>query len=436
MPPEGRRDWPAAPGAPAGWRRTYSSLQIPGYRWLWLGMLAYFMAMQMDTVARGYLAYDLTGSATALGVVTIAWGLPMLLLSLVGGAVADRVEKRNLLLFAQVAMALVALTTALLVQTGVVQIWHLVMLGVAQGATWSFIVPARQALVPELVGEDELTNALALNNSAINVTRIVGPSAAGALIAVPLVGLPGVFYLMVFLYALVVLTLLRVPTTGRAAGREVGPILQEIGIGVRYVTGRSALMVLLGLAFVAVLLGMPYNILLPVFAEDVHQVGSVGLGLMSTFVGMGAILGSLVIAYFSNYPGRATLQLVLGMGFGIGLFLFGGAPIFVLALAALSLMGFMVAGYMTLNNTLIFIHAERRFHGRVMSVYMLTWSLMPLSALPMTALADVVGAQAVMAVAGILVFVVIASVGIFYPGYRELGVVATSSVPAEGRDGI
>lgn len=392
-------------------------------------MLAYFMAMQMDTVARGYLAYDLTGSATALGVVTIAWGLPMLLLSLVGGAVADRVEKRNLLLFAQIAMSLVALTTALLVQTGVVQIWHLVMLGVAQGATWSFIVPSRQALVPELVGEDELANALALNNGAINATRIAGPSVAGGLIAVPLVGLPGVFYLMVFLYGLVVLTLFRVPRTGRAAAGEVGPISEEIGIGVRYVAGRPALVVLLGLAFVAVLLGMPYSTLLPVFAEDVHDVGPVGLGLMSTFVGVGAIVGSLVIAYFSTYPGRATLQLMLGMGFGLGLFLFGGAPIFALAVAALSLMGFMVAGYMTLNNTLIFIHAERRFHGRVMSVYMLTWSLMPLSALPMTALADVVGAQAVMAAAGILVFLSIASVGIFYPGYRELGAERRPTVP-------
>lgn len=414
------RVWPPALTATTGWRRTFSSLRIPGYRWLWIGLLAYFMAMMMDTIARGYLAYDITGSATALGVVSIAWGLPMLVLSLVGGVVADRTEKRNLLLTCQLALGSLALITAVLVHTGAIEIWHLVVLGFGQGATWAFIVPSRQALIPELVGEDELMNALALNNGAINVTRIVGPAVAGGLIAVPMFGVSGVFYTMVLLYAIVLLTLLRVPKTGKAEG-ERGAVWQEMTMGLRYVSGRPVLMVLIGIAFVAVLLGMPYSTLLPVFAEDVHDVGSVGLGIMSAFVGVGAVVGSLAMAYLSDYPHRATLQLVLGVGFGVGLFMFGGAPTFVLALVALSFMGFMATGYMTINNTLIFSHAEHQFHGRVMSVYMLTWSLMPLTALPMTALTDVVGAQVTMAGAGALVALFIGSVGLLYPGYRAIG---------------
>lgn len=412
--------WPAKRGVATGWRRTFSSLRIPGYRWLWIGLLAYFMAMMMDGIARGYLAYDLTGSATSLGLVSIAWGLPMLILSLVGGVVADRTEKRNLLLACQLALALVALITAILVHTGAIKIWHLVLLGFGQGATWAFIVPARQALIPELVGEDELMNALALSNGAINVTRILGPAVAGGLIAVPMFGTSGVFYTMVLLYGIVVLTLLRVPATGTAKG-EHGAMWQEMTLGVRYVTRRSVLVVLIGIAFVAILLGMPYSMLLPVFAEDVHHVGSVGLGVMSTFVGMGAVVGSLVMAYLSDYPHRAALQLFLGVGFGVGLLMFGGAPAFVLALAALSFTGFMATGYMTLNNTLIFSHAERQFHGRVMSVYMLTWSLMPLTALPMSMLTDVVGAQVTVAGAGALVALFIGAVGVLYPGYRAIG---------------
>jgi MFS family permease len=301
-----------------------------------------------------------------------------------------------------------------------IEIWHLVVLGFGQGATWAFIVPSRQALIPELVGEDELMNALALNNGAINVTRIVGPAAAGGLIAIPMFGVSGVFYTMVLLYGIVLLTLLRVPKTGKTRG-ERGPVWREMTVGLRYVTGRPVLVVLIGIAFVAVLLGMPYSTLLPVFAEDVHDVGSVGLGIMSAFVGVGAVVGSLTMAYLSDYPHRVTLQLIVGVGFGLGLFMFAGAPVFALALAALSFMGFMATSYMTINNTLIFSNAEHQFHGRVMSVYMLTWSLMPLTALPMSMLTDVVGAQATVAGAGALVALLIGSIGLLYPGYRAIG---------------
>ena len=417
-PPEPATD---AAGAPlAGWRRTFSSLRIVPYRWFWSGMLAYFLAMQMDTFARGYLAYDLTGVATALGLVWVAWGVPMLLLSLVAGVVADRVDKRSLLLVVQAGMGGLALVTAVLVHTGVIDIWLLILLGVGQGVVWAFAVPARMALLPELVGEDELTNALALNNTAMNGTRIVGPALAGGFIAIPLIGIQGVFYVMVLLYLLVGLSLLPIPRTG-APARQEAPLWEEMGAGLRYVAGRRDLVILLLMGFVPILLGMSYAALLPVFAKDVHEVGSVGFGLMGAFVGVGAIVGSLVIAYFSDYPHRATLQLVLGVGFGLALFIFAQAPSYVVALAALSLVGFTFNSYMTLNNSLIFSQADPSFYGRVMSVYMLSWSLMPLATLPMTALADAIGAPTTVAAAGLIIAVFIAGVAVLYPGYRAIG---------------
>lgn len=384
-------------------------------------MLGHFLAFQMDMIARGYLAFDLTGSATALGVASIAWGIPLLLLSLVGGAVADRVEKRDLVMVTQGAMALTALTTAVLVQTDLIQLWHIVVMGFVLGAVWSFAIPARQAMVPELVSEHRLMNALALNNSAANTTRVVGPSLAGGLIAAPFFGVAGVYYLIAALYVVSALTLLPIPPSGLAATRRHEPVLQGVTTGLRYVAGSPALSVLIGLACVAIILGMPYVVLLPAFAEDVYDVGAVGLGVMNTVVGIGAITGSILLAYFSGYPHRAALQLVLGIAFGVGVFMFGAAPTFGLALLALALVGLAFNGYLTINNTLIFTNAERELHGRVMSVYLLTWSLMPLAALPMSVLADLVGPEPTVAAAGVLVAVVIAGVAVLHPAYRRLG---------------
>jgi len=415
-----------------GWQRTFSSLRIVPYRWFWTGMLAYFLAMQMDTFARGYLAYDLTGAATALGLVWVAWGVPMLLLSLVAGVVADRVEKRSLLMLVQGGMGAVALVTAVLVHTGVIDIWQLVALGVCQGVVWSFAVPTRMAMLPELVGEEELTNALALNNTAMNGTRVVGPALAGGLIAVPLFGLSGVFYVMVLLYVLVALALVPLPRT-QAVARQSEPLWQEMGVGLRYMARRRALMVLMLMGCVPILLGMSYAALLPVFAKDVHDVGSVGFGLMGTFVGAGAIVGSLIVAYFSDYPHRAALQLVLGVGFGLSLFVFAEAPSFAVALAALSFVGFTFNSYMTINNALIFAQVEPGFYGRVMSVYMLSWSLMPLTTLPLTGLADAIGPETTVAAAGLVISCFVAGVAVLYPGYRAIG--AEAVAVGQGRAG-
>jgi MFS family permease len=333
------------------------------------------------------------------------------------------VEKRNLLLVTQTCITLCYLAMAILVHTGVIQIWHLVVIGIFQGAVWAFNMPARQALLPELVGKDEqLMNALALNTGAMNATRVVAPAVAGALIAVPWYGMTGVFYTVVALDTAVLFALVQLPLTGSATSGEQRPMWEDMAVGLKYIRRHWALVVLLSMAFAVVLLGMSYQMLLPVFASDkVFDVGSFGYGTMNTFVGVGAILASLVMAYNSDYPHRATLQLVLGVGFGIAILLLGQAPTFFVALAVLSFMGFMSTSYMTLNNTLIFAHTEREFTGRVMSVYMMTWSLQPFAILPITGAADAVGVRPVVTVVGIALATVVGAVALLYPGYRKIG---------------
>ena len=407
-----------------GLGHTFGSLRNPYYRWLWIGMLFSFTSMQMQQLARGYLAFELEGTATALGVVSIGWGAPLLVFSLIGGAIADRSEKRNLLLVTQSAMGVLALIAAILVHTGAIQIWHLVLLGFGQGTVFSFNMPARQSLIPELVAEGELMNAVALNNAAMNMTRIVGPSLAGALIAVPFVGMTGSFYLTAALYLVVVLTLLRIPPTGVAAGRQHRPVVEEMGEGLRYIGSHGYLLTLMGLALVPTVLGMPYQMLLPAFAGDVLHVGSVGLGVMGAAAGAGAVAGALGVASMSNSTRRSEVQLAAGVGFGVALLFFGASGLFGVSLVALVLVGMMSTAYMAINNALLLSSSQPEFHGRVMSVYMLTWSLMPLAALPMSMAGDAVGVQPTVATAGAIIALFVLAVAVFYPAYRRAGTAA------------
>lgn len=422
-----------ASSTPSRWLRlprTFAALSNRDYRLLWLGTLGSFTAMQMQQIARGYLAYDLSGSAAVLGVVGLSFGLPQLILSLFGGVLADRVRKRNLLLVTQVATGLVALATAILVGTGLITIWQLIILGVLQGTIFSFNMPTRQAFLAELVGPAEMMNAIALNNAGMNVTRIFGPALAGFFISVPFIGLSNVFFFMAACYLVPVVMLFQIRPRYAANARVKAPMIQEFMSGMRYIARHEVLGMLLLLGLVPIILGFPYQMLLPVFASDaVHNVGARGLGLMSAFTGCGALIGALVVASSTGVRRRGRMQLAAGAAFGVSLLVFGAAPGFPLALAALTMVGFSGSVYQSLNSTLIMASSEPAFYGRVMSVNMMGFSLMPIAALPIGAIADHVGAPQTIAVAGALVTLFVLGVATFVRSYRSIEI----SAPAEPR---
>ena len=401
---------------PTGWARTFSSLAIPDYRMLWTGMFFSTAAMQMNIISRGWLAYEISGSGLALGVVTLARGLPMLVFSLLGGVAADRVDKRKLLMATQTTMGLLALVNAVLVHAGVIQVWHLVVIGLLQGSVFPFNMPARQAYIPELVGEDQLANAVAMNSTGMNINRVLAPVVGGALIAwSPTVA----FYAIALLYVGAVVTLFRLPPARTPEEASKGTVA-EMTTGLRYIWGSPALLTLIGMAFIPVLLGMPYQQLLPVFQKDVLEVGPSRLGFMFGAVGVGSLIGSLTIAYLSDYPRKGLLQLFAGVVFGTGLVAFALSQTYLLSLALLVLVGFASQGYMTINSVLVMLNTDRELYGRVMSVYMITWSLMPISMLPMGALVDVLGAPATVAGAGALLALFITIAGAANPTHRRL----------------
>lgn len=429
-----------AQAAPPGRRflplpKTFAALRVRNYRVFWLGMLASMTAMQMQQIARGYLAFELTHKATSVGLVSVAWGLPQIIFSLFGGVVADRMEKRNLLMITQALTGLLALITAVLVHTGVITIGHLVLLGILQGTVFAFNMPARQSLVPELVEQRDLMNAIALNNAGMNFTRIFGPSLAGMIIASKLIGLTGVYYLNAALYLVYILFISQIPATGSAARRRKAPMVTEFKDGMRYIRRQPMLPTLLTLGFLPIIFGMPYQSMLPVIAQTVFDSGSRGLGFMGTAAGLGALVGSLTIATLTGIRRKALLQLTMGVCFGLSLIAFSLAPTLGVALVALLFVGGTATFYQTLNNTLVMTSTDAQYQGRVMSVYMMSMSLMPLSSLPVGIVVDHIGAPRTIGLAGAVVVLSVSAITLLHPRYRRLETVAPTGGRAAGATG-
>jgi MFS family permease len=392
------------------WRRTFAALRHRDFAVPMMSALVHMLAMQMGTVAFGYLAYELTGSATALGLIGLAWGLPMLTLSLVGGVVADRFPRRTILMLTQGTIGVSALIAFGLMATGQLELWHLFAVALLQGCAFAFNMPTRQAFIADVVGREDLANAVALNNANMNLMRVLGPALAGLLIASPQIGAAGVFGLMAACYVFVVATIFRIRggrvRTGTAKGTGVEQLLE----GLRYIRATPSLILLLALGVVPMLLGMHYQMLMPVFALGLLEAGPEGLGLLSMAAGIGALAGSVALAASGNFPGKARVQVLLGVAFGVGLLAFALAPSLPLAMAALVVVGASSASYQALNNTLVMEATPPAFYGRVMSVYMMIWSLQPLATMPTARLADLIGAQPTVAGSGVLLALVVAFV--------------------------
>lgn len=411
---------------PASISSPFASLMIPTYRAFWISLLASYIAMQMNIVARGYLAFQLTGSATALGVVSLARGLSMLLVSPFAGVIADRVDKRKLLVLSQATLMLVALTTSMLIHFGLIQFWHLVALALVEGTVFTFNAPTRQAILPQLVPPERLGNAVALNSSGRNLTRIVGPSLAGVAIGIAALGTSGAFDMVAVAYFAATILLLRLellsdPTAPKAARGHGRPGLSELGSGFRYILASPNLRLLLVLGFVPVMLGNPYQTLLPVFQARVLEIDATGLGMLYGAAGVGGLIGTIVVASVADHPRKAVIQLIFGGFYATGLILFALIHSFTIDLIFLMMVGLAGDGYSTLNSTMVMLNSERAWYGRVMGIYMMNWSLMPLATMPLGALADLIGAPYTVAGAAILILTLVAGVGFLYPPYRKVG---------------
>jgi MFS family permease len=353
------------------------SLRHRNYRLLWSGTLVSSSGDWMDQVALNWLVYQLTGSAVALGVLNLCRLTPILVFTLIGGVVADRFERRRLLFTTQAGSMLLALALAILVSTGLVQFWMVLVVAVGRGVLLSFNYPARQSLISELVPRDDLMNAIALNSATLNFARVLGPAVGGGLIA--FVGVAGAFYVNAASFVAVLwgLALMRFPPT---EPRPQKGMLTELLGGLAYLRTQPALRTLVLLALLPMIFGMPYMTLLTIFAGEVLHVGGTGLGLLTACAAVGATLGALAVAAAPS-DRRGRLMIFGLVAFGVTLFGFAVSPAIWLSVPLLVLVGISQQMYLATNNTLIQIYCAEQYRGRVLSMMFLNRSTVPLGTL-------------------------------------------------------
>jgi MFS family permease len=396
---------------------TFDALRDRNYRWLWTSSLASSATFQVNTVAQGWLVYELTGSAFALSWVGAGWAVSSLFLSLYGGAIADRVDKRNLMIWTRLAMIANTLVLALLISTGAIQMWHLVLNSLLSGVLFSFLMPASQAITAELVDEDTLLNAVSLNSVGMGLMGILSATVAGYLIEAT--GVAGAYYVMLGLYVVSLFALMRIPSTGRGE-RSSTSVWADLWQGVRFMGAHEVLPSLLGLTMAWTLLGMGYRTFMPKYAQDVLGMDAAGLGFLMAAPGVGGMVSSLATASLGDFRGKGRLLGAAGIAFGVALVLFANIPYLIPVLLLLAAVGAAGNACMVSTNCLLQVHAGEAMRGRVMSVYMMTWGLMPLGTLPAGALADRAGVPLVITLQGVLLAAVFVAVGLLWPRLRRL----------------
>lgn len=385
----------------AGFRRTFEALDVPAYRILWWGTLFSFVGMQMQVVARGYLAFDLTRSNTALGGVMIAFGIPQLLLSLYGGTVADRLSKRNVIIFWQSMIALASALMAVAIFADVVAYWMLIVSGVATGASFAFIGPARQAFIGDLVPSNLMGNAIVLQQANMNGTRVVGPALAGTLIAIPLIGMGGVYALTTIGFIFSVVTMFKLPPGRPRQSTSNLSALQATREGISYVRQNRPVAILISMSFLVVALGFPYQGFLASITRDEFDRGAIGLGLLSSMTAVGALAATLAVATLTGHRHVWRMQAIAGIAFGLSLIAFGASPSFVTGLVIALAVGATASAFQSLNSALTMTITEPRYFGRVQALMGLSWSLFGIISLPLGIVADAIGIRSTLMFMGL-----------------------------------
>ncbi|MYE53843.1 MAG: MFS transporter, partial [Chloroflexi bacterium] len=319
------------------WLNTFESLTNRNFFLLWVGMLFLMAGAQMQMLAQSYLVYDITGSASVLGIINLGIAVPMLTVPLFGGVVADRFEKKTIIQVAQLVAGSLALLIGLAIDFEVIAWQHLLIASMVTGGLWAFMMPARQAIIPQIVGPEKTTNAMALTAAGMSGTTMAAPALAGGIYA--FIGPWNVFYLIGALTLAAVVLTTFLPKTG-SAGTSAGKtdVLRDIADGISHVWQRRILFVLLLMGLAATMLAMPFRFILPVFVVDIYRQGPDSMGLLVGLMGLGSMFGSLYVASMGQrYRGMGLI--VASIMSGIGLVLIAALPVYCAAAGIMLLRG-------------------------------------------------------------------------------------------------
>ena len=387
---------------PRSFKSSIASLRNRNFLFLWLGLLVMFGAVHMQMIARGYLVYELTSSPVLLSIVNAGFAIPMLLLSLFGGAIADRFNRKTIILIGQAIVFLTPFAMTILIYIDIVIWYHLLIGSIIQGAGFSIMMPARQAIIPQFVGKANITNAMALTASAMSITTLIAPTIAGNLWALierinhlnfsflnfDLSFTPAatVYTVIAFLgiISFFITSYMGRPPNIRESKNEIkekNSIFTDILDGLKYIRTNRLVLILLIMGLTTTLLAMPYRFLLPVFVVDVYERGSDAYGWLVTLGGVGTMIGAILISWLGAW--KRGLFLILGSIISaIGLIMLAALPFYITALGVMVLLGLGDSARRTLNQALIMSSVDDAYQARVMSVFMLNFGLMPLGVVP------------------------------------------------------
>jgi MFS family permease len=385
-------------------QRAFAAFTYRNFRVLWFGAFMSTVGTWMQKVAQSWLVLELTESTFYLGLDDFVGQLPILLFTLVGGVIADRHDRRRLLIGSQYVQMTTAFVLAALVYWNVVSIWHILTLSFAAGMAQAFGGPAYQSLIPSLVGKKDLPNAIALNSIQFNLARVFGPLLAGAAMAAlgaaACFGLNGLSFLIVIV-ALMSLSVKHIPSQDRK------PILQEMKGGFAYARSEPAIVALTMLAFMTTFLGLPLLTFLPVFARDVFKGDIEVYSEMVAYSGIGAVVGALVVAWLGRFRHMGLVLLLVQVVFGALIAAFASSRVFWLSNLLLFLAGAALICVFSMTASLVQLIVPDNLRGRVMSIYMVAFrGGMPLGSLASGYVASLTSAPMVLAVNGGLVSLV------------------------------
>lgn len=395
---------------------TFSSLKNKDYRYLWIGNLFNMAGFWIQQVTIGWLVWELSGSATLVGIASGLRSLPFLFMGPLGGVAADRMDRRHLLMFTQIVMAAVALLFAVVVALGLVRVWHAMVFSFVMGCGLAGNLPVRQSLIANTVPRQDLGNAIALNALASNASRIIGPAAGGVMIVA--FGTAGNFMLQAGLYLCMAAIIfpMKVPyrdTTSACSGSAINSLKE----GIRYVWDNKTMFGLVILSFIPSVFVMPVIQILPAFTDEVlHARANVYGYLMASF-GVGGLLATLIQASFGSMIRSGRLGMIALLCAIIFVILFSQATLPWIAFLLFAAVGLSMMTFRVNNNTLVLTLSPDELRGRVMSIYQIDHALTPLASSALGVCADIFSTPVAIAVSGIVGLVMLA---LLMTGVREI----------------
>ena len=409
---------PTQAPAPARKLQTFRALRHRDFRWFWASTNAQAVGRGMQFLILGWMVLEYTNSASHMGFMVFLYGIPNLGFLLFGGIVADRFDRRSLLMATQGMVAVLVLSLAAVQATSQVALWQVYLGSFLLGGLQAINTPARLAIVADLVDRDDLMNAVVLNSAVMNAGRIIGPAVAGVVIEIG--GIDFALYAAAGCFAVGTGSLLMVRRSPQTIQPGDSAILTGLYAGLRYCWSNPVTFTVIGIGFAFGFFGMPYSQVLPAFAKQVLGVGASQAGILMTGAGIGSLSSTIVLASLGNYVHKNRLLLAGVFLFGVSLFFLAWSPWFWFSWAMLFLLG--LGDIAPMGTTVVQLSVPPQLQGRVMSIWYVSAAFMFIGSFPMTIVADTLGWTAAFA-GGAAIYLVIAFIlGIVRPTLRRMEV--------------